>query len=85
MLVALKIDQGVWPTYASMMLIELYSTRSGQSVRVVYNGKVIQLPFCGSAGDLCDYKMFSKYMATITPNNKTDCTPERRRPKWKWY
>ena len=71
LLVALQIDQGVWPPYASMMLIELYETTassSGYSVRVVYNGKVYNLPFC-SGSDLCDYKTFPTYLSTITPSD----------------
>lgn len=71
LLVALQIDQGVWPPYASMMLIELYKTTassSGYSVRVVYNGKVYNLPFCNGS-DLCDYKTFSTYLSTITPSD----------------
>ena len=86
-LVALRADQGVWPPYASMMLIELYSTASGFSVRIVYNGDVVLPPFCGTTVDgLCDYKKFSGYMATVTPNSNTNCSPESpKQRKWKWY
>lgn len=85
-LVALQVDQGVWPPYASMMLIELYSTSRGPSVRIVYNGDVVQLPFCSPPSDLCDYTSFSKYMSEVTPTDKTNCAPESsRRRGWKWY
>lgn len=86
-LVALRADKGMWPPYASMMLIELYSTGSGFSVRIVYNGEVIQLPFCDSTGaGLCDYNKFFSYMATVTPNSKTNCSPEtQKQRRWKWY
>ena len=53
-----------------MILMELYSVSSGSgySVRIIYNGQVLKMPFCGSA-TLCDYKTFSEYMATVTPSD----------------
>ncbi len=73
-LVAFQEDRGVWPHYASMFLMEVYevSGGSGHAVRLIFNGEVLQLPFCsGSASEegLCDYKEFSNYLATITPTD----------------
>lgn len=87
LLVALQIDQGVWPPYASVMLIELYKTTassSGYSVRVVYNGKVYNLPFC-SGSDLCDYKTFSTYLSTITPSDPARQCLITAGKKWRWH
>ena len=68
MLVAFQVDDGVWVPYASMILMELYKNSSSSqfSVRIIYNGKVLNLPFCRGA-QLCDYDTFSSYMASITP------------------
>ena len=67
-LVALQVDNGVWTPYASMILMELYKNSSSGTVsmRIIYNGQVLSLPFCGGA-QLCDYNIFSNYMASITP------------------
>lgn len=86
LLVAFQIDQGIWPPYASMMLIELYKTTassSGYSVRVVYNGIVYKLPFCGS--DLCDYKTFSVYLSTVTPSDPARQCLVTTGKKWRYY
>ncbi len=66
---SLRVDEGVWPPYASMLLIELYQTSKDNkhSVRIVYNGKVLSPPFCKDG--LCDYETFSGYLATVTPPN----------------
>ena len=82
-LAALQVDNGVWPPYASMILMELYGVAgSNYSVRVIYNGKVLQLPFCGSK-TLCDFKTFSNYMSTVTPSDPAKQCLQKR--KWKWY
>lgn len=67
-LVAFQVDDGDWVPYASMMLMELYknSTSSSVSVRIIYNGQVLSLPFCGGV-QLCDYAIFSSYVSSITP------------------
>ena len=94
-LVALQVDDGVWPSYASMILLELYSTTSDNAdspntakyfVRMIYNGKVLQLPFCGSKKDLCDFESFSKYVKTVVPTDVAkQCGVSSKKPKWKWY
>ena len=67
LLVALRVDDGLWAPYASMILIELYQTKDKKSlVRIIYNGKVLSPPFCGDNG-LCDYEKMNDYLATVTP------------------
>ncbi|XP_011406697.1 PREDICTED: counting factor 60-like [Amphimedon queenslandica] len=67
LLVALGIDEGIWPPYSSMMLFELYSTSTAPAaVRVLYNGKIKTLPFCNGQ-ELCSYETFSNYLSTVTP------------------
>lgn len=95
LLVALQADDGVWPSYASMIILELYSTTSDYQdtvygsnyfVRVIYNGKVLYLPFCGSQKDTCDFDVFSKYIKTVIPDDKTkQCGTPKQLQKWKWY
>ncbi len=73
-LAAFEADIDVWPAYASMFLMEVYevSGGSGHAVRLIFNGEVLQLPFCScSAADegLYDYKEFSNYLGTITPTD----------------
>ena len=77
MLVALQVDTQDWPPYASMLLMEVYeiSSGSGHAVRLVYNGKVLKLPFCSGEEGVCDYKDFASYMATVTPTDPSkQCT-----------
>ena len=81
-LVALQVDNGVWPPYASMILLELYDVGGKYMVRVIYNGKVLQLPFCGSR-TLCDFETFSNYMSTVTPSDPAKQCLQKQ--KWKWY
>lgn len=57
-----------WPQYASLMLMELYDMEGEVYVRIIYNGDVLALSFCNSE-TLCDYKTFSKYLASVTPSN----------------
>ncbi len=79
-LVAFQEDQGLWTHYASMFLMEVYevSTGSGHAVRLIYNGVVLQPPYCSGSTleeGLCDYELFSSYMATITPTDPSrQCT-----------
>ncbi len=69
LLVALRVDDGHWAPYASMILIELYQTKDKKSlVRFIYNGKVLSPPFCGDT-ELCDYDKLSNYLTTVTPPN----------------
>ena len=67
-LIALEIDTLTWPVYGSMMLLELYEMSGKFYVRIVYNGDVLEMPFCGKK-TLCDFDTFSSYMYSITPTN----------------
>ena len=70
-LVALQAFDNTWPLYASTLLLELYKTpssASGHAVRGIYNGKVLEFPFCSNK-TLCDYKEFSGYLASIVPTD----------------
>ena len=75
---ALKVDNGEWASYASMILVELYQDKDKKYfVRIVYNGKVLSPPFCGK-DDLCGYEDFSAYLGTVTPPDDykdTVCKP----------
>ena len=67
LLIALQIDNNIWPPYASVMLLELYQTAVNKpAVRLIYNDQVVTLPFCGG-NEMCDYDMYSKYMTLVTP------------------
>ena len=67
LLVALQIDKNIWPPYASVMLFELYQTTANKpAVRLIYNGQVVTIPFCGG-NEMCDYDIYSKYMTLVTP------------------
>lgn len=85
LLTALQTGIEEWPHYASMMLVELYNIThsSGRAVRIVYNGKILSMPFCGNA-TLCDYNTFSQYMSTVTPPPDPDKICNTGRHKWKW-
>lgn len=66
LLTALQIDDGLWPPYASIMLLELYLTTDKPVVRLLYNGEVKVPPFCDGQ-QLCDFDLYSKYLSTVTP------------------
>lgn len=61
-LAALKIGDGLWPKFASLLALELYQGASdGQFyVRLVYNSKVVtsKLLGCENSGDLCSFSIF---------------------------
>lgn len=106
-LAALQVDDGVWPAYASMILVELYETNKKSSfmggyhhpwvheprdvdrfaVRLIYNGKVLSLPFCSDTlgSGLCSIQTFSNYIKTVTPSdNLEECNLSNFKNKWKW-
>ena len=65
-----------------MILLELYDQSGKYYVRVIYNGKVLSLPFCGSS-TLCDFDTFSSYMQSVTPYDPAlQCQVSS---KWKWH
>lgn len=69
LLTALQVDEGVWPPYASMLLLELYvDTSGGFFVRILYNGKVLKPPFCKTEG-FCRYVELAQYLMTVCPPN----------------
>lgn len=75
-LTALQVDEGVWPPYASMMLLELYqfSSNGSLAVRLLYNGATLYPPFCQPSSSLCDFDTFSVYLKTVTPSDpKAQC------------
>ena len=59
-----------WPPYASLMAIELYraTDHSGQfAVRVVYNGRPLNLSFCNGHSNLCPWSLFKDYLGKLIP------------------
>lgn len=109
-LVALQAADGVWPYYASMILMELYEINTNEplkhntrfqsrakkpagadkfAVRLIYNGKVLSLPFCSSSQHLglCNYQTLSDYMNSVTPSDDVakECdVPSSKQTLWKW-
>ncbi|KAL5471128.1 hypothetical protein EMCRGX_G029211 [Ephydatia muelleri] len=78
---ALLVADGLWPPYASMIILELYevpSSASGFAIRVIYNGNVLNLPYCSNQA-LCDYDEFSNYIATVVPTDVAkQCASNKR-------
>ena len=72
-LTALQVDKGVWPPYASLLLLEVYELSDGSfAVRLLYNNQTLTPPFCSAT--LCNFDTFSVYMTTITPSDaKKQC------------
>ena len=79
-LTALRVEDGVWVPYASMILMELYEdttkplnqntpAASRFYMRLIYNGKVLTPPFCKN-GSLCGFQELSKYLYTVTPTDE---------------
>ena len=77
MLVALQVDDGEWAPYASMILIELYETKEKKHVvRFIYNGKVLNPPFCDDG--ICKYDVLSEHLHDLIPPDdyaNTICNP----------
>ena len=78
---ALLVADGLWPPYASMIILELYevpSSDSGFAIRVIYNGNVLNQPYCSNQA-LCDYHEFGNYVATVVPTDPaTQCALAKR-------
>ncbi|KAI9907275.1 hypothetical protein PsorP6_002886 [Peronosclerospora sorghi] len=69
-----------WTPYASMLVIELYKTKSGShSIRMIFHGEPQVLPGCPDA--LCDIKTFSEsFDFAQNPRTEHDCVmPERKK------
>lgn len=59
------------------------------AVRLIYNGKVLNMPFCSSPQhpSLCDYSTLAEYMTSITPSDDyaKECSlSDSRKNTWKW-
>jgi len=76
---AFKVADGKWPPYAAYITLELYSSATkGHAVRMVYNGKALHIPGCGSV--LCPWKRFSAIAKSVSPT-KDDCAMKKRQTK----
>lgn len=66
---AFRVTDGTWPPYASSIAIELYEDSHGKHVvRMVYNGKALTIPGCGST--LCPWKRFEAIAEKVTPTDE---------------
>lgn len=81
LLVALGISDGLWPSYASRLVIEFYSRvvtskKIHYFVRILYNGLDMtrKLPFCKTIIDgLCKFKHFLEFTSShLKPYNVTN-------------
>lgn len=74
LLTAFNIGDGKWTPYASYLIIEVYEMTDGSfSMRVLYNGQQIKLPFCGGS-EMCDIDTAKKYVETVVPKDReTEC------------
>ena len=74
LLSAFNISDGKWAPYSSYLVFEIYySTSTGYSVRIIYNGKPMPLPFCANK-ILCDTDTFNKWLVQIVPvDRQTEC------------
>jgi hypothetical protein len=75
LLLAFNISDGVWPPYASQLIFEVYEMSDQSfSLRILYNGKVMKMPFCDNK-EMCDIKTtVVEYVRTIVPESvEKDC------------
>ena len=75
LLLAFNVSDGVWPPYASQMIFEIYETAGANSfsMRILYNGKVLKMPFCNDQ-EMCDTDTVKAYTATFLPESvEKDC------------
>lgn len=77
-----------WPHYSSYMFFELFEDKEGENViRVVYNGDVQTLPFCGSAdgtnkSEFCKLADFQKLVEQFVPKNYAEeCRAQHKHKK----
>jgi len=66
---ALNIWDGIWPTFAAFIITEYYDGPT-PTIRIVYNGKALTIPQCGS--EFCPYSTFEKLVNNIVPSPQ-DC------------
>jgi len=78
LLFAFKLEDGFMPGYASMVNFELYRTKQGSKVvRLVYNGKALEIPRCG--GTWCPWDKFEK-LATAAMATADQCASSQGTP-----
>ena len=79
LMLAFNISDGVWPAYASQLTFEIYEmSDSSFSLRILYNGQVQKLPFCGNK-EMCDMDTVASYVATIEPESvEKDCQTSKK-------
>jgi len=64
LLMAYQVWDGKWPSYASLVQIEMLYNDSGEFVRLIYNNEVLRLPECEYM-DLCPYEKFREMTMKI--------------------
>ncbi|XP_028391161.1 counting factor 60-like [Dendronephthya gigantea] len=80
LLLAFNVSDGVWPPYASQMIFEVYQmTDNSHTMRILYNGKVMKLPFCDDK-ELCNTDIVKEYVAKFEPESVAkDCQSSKMR------
>jgi len=84
LLSAFQIWDGIWVPYASVASFELWQSSAANRfyVRVIYNGKVMQVPGCDNT--LCDYETFAAVANKITLTNPAvQCQVDKKAAKSK--
>jgi acid phosphatase len=77
---ALNIWDGVWPTFAAFIITEYYDGPS-PTVRMIYNGKPLIIPECGS--EFCPYTKYQELLSKLIPTEK-DCSVQSEERKQDW-
>lgn len=79
LLLALNISDGIWPPYASQMITEIYQVGEDlYAVRILYNGKVMKLPFCENK-EMCDVERVRQHLAKFEPESvEKNCQPSAK-------
>jgi ubiquitin-like domain-containing CTD phosphatase 1 len=88
-----KVWDGQWPSYASMMLIEIHEVnidgrtdksmyKSNYAFRLLLDGKVLThtLDGCPDDAELCDADVFIKRVTPFAKNER-ECAPRHGRPE----
>lgn len=71
-LAALKIWDGVWAPYASLIVIETFASEGKHFFRIVYNGKVLTANFEGCSEELCELSQLINYLSEFATSDR-DC------------
>lgn len=57
-----------WPPYAAHFTLEVYQSASaGASVRILYNGKPMIMPFSPNRNEYCPLSAFKAHVASLKP------------------